>query len=60
MNLYRIAYETPTGRIARLTLAAHPGDILRMSASITRGLGYLLSIAEDRALVTERPQLRLV
>lgn len=60
MYLFRIAYETPSGRIARLTLAAHPSDVLRMAAGIVSGLGWLLSIAEDRKLVTERPQLRLI
>lgn len=60
MNLYRIAYERRSGGIASLTLAAHPGDVLRMSAGLIRDLGWLLSISETRALVTERPQLRLV
>ena len=66
MTLYRASYEYATGPRAgersRLTFAAEPRDALRLAADLVRAYtgGYLLAVWEERRLVTERPQLRLV
>ena len=66
MNLYRCSYEYASGPRAgersRLTFAAEPGDALRLASALVRAYtgGYLLAVWEERRLVVDRPQLRLV
>ena len=62
MYLYRCQFERPDGSISRFTFASAPSDALRRAADLVRcyARGYLLAVWEERRLVTERPQLRLV
>lgn len=60
--LYRATFEHLDGRQSRLTFAALRSDALRMAADLVRCYtgGYLLGLHEQRPLITERPQLKLV
>ena len=62
MFLYRCQFERQDGSISRFTFASVPSDALRLAADLVRCYagGYLLAVTEDRPLITERPQLRLV
>ena len=62
MNLYRCSFERQDGSISRFTFASVPGDALRLAADLVRcyASGYLLAVWEERRLVVDRPQLRLV
>jgi len=62
MNLYRCSFEYPDGRHSRFTFASVPSDALRLASDLVRcyARGYLLAVWEERRLITERPQLRLV